>query len=72
MHFSNAKPLFVLQVTDNMRNGWSAGFKLSDSAHTTLLFPISHTKPVKLKLLTAETDSEAEDEDGETTDGEES
>jgi|EP01043_Picozoa_sp_COSAG02_P045971 hypothetical protein len=52
-----------------MRNGWSAGFKLSDSTHTTLLFPISHTKPVKLKLLTTETDSEAEDEDGETTDG---
>ena len=50
------------QVTDNMRNGWSAGFKLAESARATLQFPVSHTKPVKLQLPTPETDSEAEEE----------
>jgi len=56
----------ILLVTENLRNGWSAGFKLDDNAQTTLLFPISHTKSVKLKLPAAETDSEDESEDEQT------
>lgn len=60
----------ILLVTENLRNGWSAGFKLDDNAQTTLLFPISHTKSVKLKLSTPERDSEAESEDEQTSDDE--
>eukprot|EP01046_Picozoa_sp_COSAG06_P031393 COSAG06_NODE_3052_length_5915_cov_4.348006_2_plen_568_part_00 len=53
----------LLVVTENMKNGWSKGFKITDPTHTQLLFPISHTRPVALKLPTPEPDSQEEDEE---------
>ena len=58
----------LLVVTENMKNGWSKGFKINDPAHTQLLFPISHTRPVALKLSTPEPDSQEEEDEEENSD----
>ena len=35
---------------EHLRKGWAKGFKLVDGERVELMFPLTHTKPIKLKL----------------------